>query len=187
MQTSDTGISILFSFLSIPDFSLSRWNTKNFTFQFWTDVNLTFRQAVQCILSLTKIARFWPAKFVFIPACDWIQLPYLVCQHALEFSTRLDSLGCRFFELLEKTLTWNKLFKRQKKKMIKPIWITKAYFSVEMFFCSLRLTVKCNGVVLVWFLQKIQGRDWRLPKTIEYELACRLKTLPIPTGCKLQF
>ena len=142
---------------------------------------------MQCILSLTKLARFWPAKFVFIAACDWIQLPYLVCRRTLELSTWLDSLGCRLCRIASKTLTWNKLFKRQKKKDDQTNLNKEGVFQRWNVFCSLRLTVKCNGVVLVWFLQKIQGRDWRLPKTIEYELACRLKTLPFPTVANCNF
>ena len=125
---------------------------------------------MQCILSLTKIARFWPAKFVFIPACDWIQLPYLVCRHALEFSTWLDSLGCRLCRIASKTLTWNKLFKRQKKKGDQTNLNKEDVFRCWNVFCSLRRTVKCNGVVLVWFVQKIQGRDWRLPKWLNTSL-----------------
>ena len=122
----------------------------------------------------------------FILACDWIQLPHLLRRYALEFSSQLDSSGC--VELLER-LQLEIQFKRQKKKlkMITPIWIRKAYFSIEMFFCSLPLTIKCNGVFLVWFVQKIQGRDWRLPKTIGYQFACRFELFQFPPAVNWNF
>ena len=111
-----------------------------------------------------------------------------------------------------KTSIWNKQFKRQKRKMIKPIWMRKAYFSIEMFsFCSLRLTIKCNSVF--WFrisaLKCFVFVRYYLQSnaTVFFGLVCtentrkRLKasknnwiracmsfwTLPIPTGCKLKF
>ena len=59
-------------------------------------------------------------KFVFIPACEWIQFSYLAHQHALEFSTQ-HNLSRRW--IAWNISTWNELLK---------VWIRKAYFSVGM-------------------------------------------------------
>ena len=89
--------------------------------------------------------------------------------------------------IASKTSTWNKQFKRHKRKMIKPIWIRKVYFqrwNVFLFATTYNQMQRC---FLVWFVQKIPGRDWRLPKTIEYELACRFELFQFPPVANWNF
>ena len=77
---------------------------------------------------------------------DWIQLPYLVCWHALEFSTWLDSSGC--VELLQRfQLEINSL--NRKKKDDQTNLDKEGAFQRWNVFCLLQLTFKCNGVF--WF------------------------------------
>ena len=82
--------------------------------------------------------------------------------------------------IASKTSTWNKQFKRQKKK------VDQTNFDKESVFqrwnvSFVRYDLQSNVTVfLVLFVQKIQGRDWRLPKTIEYELACRFELFQFP-------
>ena len=92
---------------------------------------------------------------------------------------RLIMQMCR---IASKTLTWNKLFKRQKKKDDETNLNKEAVFQRWNVFCSLQLTIECNGVVLVWFLQKI-----RASKMIEYELTCRLKLFQFPPVANWNF
>ena len=47
-----------------------------------------------------KLPGFDFQHLYFIPACDWNQLPSLVCRHALEFFIRLDLSVC--VELLQR-------------------------------------------------------------------------------------
>ena len=59
-------------------------------------------------------------------------------------STCYNSSEC--VELLQRLQLEINCLNSKKRKLIKPIWIGKVYFRVEMFFfCSLRLTFKCNG------------------------------------------
>ena len=49
-------------------------------------------------------------------------------------------------------------------------------FFVVVIIIDVRYDLHSNVTFcLVWFVQKIQGRDLRLPKTIEYKLACRFE------------
>ena len=51
------------------------------------------------------------------------------------------------------------------------------------FFVVVRYDLRSNVTFLfglVWFVQKIQGRDKRLPKTIEYKFACRFELFQSP-------
>ena len=98
---------------------------------------------MQCISSFNK-----NSPLLTFNICIIIQLPCLVRRLALELSTQLDSSGC--IELLRRLQLEINSLNGKKRKMIKPTWIRKAYFSIEMFsFCSLWLTIKCNGVF--WF------------------------------------
>ena len=69
--------------------------------------------------------------------------------------------------IASKTSTWNKQFKRQKKKDDQTNLNKEGVFQRWNVFWA-------------WFVQKIQGRDWRLPKTIEYELACCFELFQFP-------
>ena len=82
--------------------------------------------------------------------------------------------------IASKTSTWNKLLQRQKRKDDQTNLNKQGIFQCMKFFLGLlQLTFKCN-VLFGWFVQKIQGRDWRLPKKIEYKLACHSELFLFP-------
>ena len=153
----------------MSDFSLSQWNTKNFKFQL-NSWKFNFLSSHAMYLKLNKNSPLLSCK---ICICSHLRLNSIT----LIFSTstrfgifhpaRLIMQMCR---IASKTLTWNKLFKRQKKKDDETNLNKEGVFQRWNGFCSLRLTIKCNGVVLVWFLQKIRGRDGRLPKRLNTSL-----------------
>ena len=106
----------------MSDFSLSRWNTKNFTFQ------------LNCFLVFQKVVS------ILIISCK-----------------------------LQKKERWSNQFEWGR--------------SISALKCFLVFATTCNQrkqCFLFWFVQKIQGRDWRLPKTIEYKLACRFELFQFP-------
>ena len=82
--------------------------------------------------------------------------------------------------IASKTSTWYKLFKRQKKKVDQTNLNQEGVFqhwNVSFFVCyDFSNVMFC----LVWFVQKIQGRDLRLPKTIEYTLPCCFELFQFP-------
>ena len=107
-----------------------------------------FNQSCNVCQALTKIARFWLLTFVFLPACDRIQLPYLARRLALEISTRLDSSGC--VELLQRLQLLINSLNDQKRKIIKPIWMRKAYSVLKCYF-FVCYDLQSNVTVFFWF------------------------------------
>ena len=74
-------------------------------------------------------------------------------------STRTHS-GC--VELPQRLQLEINCLNGKKTKIIKPVWIRKVYFSVEKFVVVVVVRYDlCSNVTfcLVWFVQKIQGRD----------------------------
>ena len=136
---------------------------------------------MQCISSFNK-----NSPLLTFNICIIIQLPYLVRRLALELSTQLDSSGC--VELLQRLQLEINSLNGKKRKMIKPIWIRKAYFSTEMFpFCSLWLTIKCNGVFWLMVCTENTRKRLKASKNDWIRACMSFWTLPIPTGCKLKF
>ena len=166
-QTSDIGIIILFVFgrywislcraetrkISSISHSILRFSKKRLVF--WSfHVNWTFLPVMQCISSFNKNSLLWLSTLAFIPVCNWIQLPYLVRRHTLEFPPAVRLI--RMCWIASKTSTWNKLFKRQKKKDDQTNLNQEGVFQRwnVSFFCLLRL-FKCN----VLFGLVCKGRD----------------------------
>ena len=116
-----------------------------------------------------KNASYITIIIVSIPTCYRIQLPYLVHRLTLELYTRVDSSGC--VELLQILQLEISSLNSKKRKMIKPIWKRKAYFSVEMFsFCSLRLTIKCNRVLRFGLYRKYKEETEGFQKQLNTSL-----------------
>ena len=78
-----------------------------------------------------------------------------------EISLQCDSSGC--VELPQRLQLEINCLNGKKTKTIKPVRIRKVYFSVEEFFVVvvvIRYDLCLNVTFcLVWFVQKIQGRD----------------------------
>ena len=69
---------------------------------------------------------------------------------------------------------------------MKPIWIRKVYFSVEMFF--VRYDLQSNVTVLSWFgFYRKYGEETEGFQNDWIRAYMSFKTLPIPIGCKLKF
>ena len=118
-----------------------------------------------------KIACFWLSTFVFYSPLrlNSITVFNMSTRFGIFYLARL----VRMCWIASKTSTWIKQFKREKRKMIKPMWIKKVHFSVEMFFVCSQLPCTFLSNVTVFFglvCTEIQGRDWRFPKSLHVVL-----------------
>ena len=154
MQTSDTGIIILFVFgryrislclaetrkISRISHSLLRFSKKRLVF--WSfHVNWTFLLVMQCISSFNKNSLLWLSTLAFIPICNWIHLPYL--EQRFPPAARL----VRMCWIASKTSTWNKPLKWQKKRWLNQFELGRCIFlarRAENFWQSKNLCWRPN-------------------------------------------
>ena len=124
-----------------------------------------------------KIARFWLSTFVFYSPLRLNSIT--VFNMSTCFGIFYPARLVRMCWIASKTSTWNKQFKRQKRKMIKPIWIRKAHFSVEMFFVCSRLPCTFLSNVTVFF-GLVCTENTRKRLKVSKELACRFELFQFP-------
>ena len=128
---------------------------------------------MQCTSRVNKNSPL--STLVFISACSWIQLPYLKRRRPLEFSTRRDLSRC--FESLQRLQLEITCLNGKKR------WSNNDDQRCNVWFCSLRLTVKCNvlfGLVCKEKWENTRQRLKRLPKMIIDKLVCRFKLVQFP-------
>ena len=146
--------------------------------------NFSSSHAMYLKLLITRIACFWLSTVVFYSRLRLNSIT--VFSTSTRFGTFHPARLIRMCWIASKISTWNKQFKQQKKDDQTNLNIKEGVFKCwNAFF--VRYDLQSNvAVFLVWFVQKIEGRDWRLPKTIEYELHGVLNSSDF-TGCKLKF
>ena len=129
--------------------------------------NFSSSHAMYLKLLITRIACFWLSTVVFYSRLRLNSIT--VFSTSTCFGTFHPARLIRMW-IASKTSTWNKQFKQQKKDDQTNLNKEVVFQCWNVFF-FVRYDLKSNVTMfLVWFLQKIEGRDWRLPKTIEYKL-----------------